>query len=259
MAIPQGKQARGGADHQAEGAAAAAGGLANRRIPSQAAVHSVLERKGDQLGIGGGRELNFRRVGGNGLAQLPGVHQVAVVGQGKGALLGVEHHRLGIAGLAAAGGGVAVVADGQVAGEALEHVLVEHLAHQAHVLVEAHLVGRIEHGNARRLLAAVLQGVEAEVGEVGHRLALGQHRKHAAGLLRLVGALRHGIAGDPAGVGLHVGHGRSHLQVPFSIVHRRRPLRRWAADPRPCAAEWPAQSARAVGRSAAPGGHCRPG
>jgi hypothetical protein len=61
--------------------------------------------------------------------------------------------------------------------------------------VHAHLGARclagigIKHGNPRRLLAAVLQGVEAEIGEVGHRLIRCQHSEHAAGLFRLIGAL----------------------------------------------------------------------
>jgi hypothetical protein len=47
----------------------------------------------------------------------------------------------------------------------------------------------LEHGDPGRLLTAVLQGVEAEVGEVGHRLIGGQNGEHTAGLFRLVGTL----------------------------------------------------------------------
>ena len=49
MAIPQGKQAFGGADHQAEGAAAASCCRADGAVPITAGVHGLLNRKGDQL------------------------------------------------------------------------------------------------------------------------------------------------------------------------------------------------------------------
>ena len=49
MAIPQGKQPFRGADHQAEGSAAAAGCRANGAVPITAGIHGLLNRKGDQL------------------------------------------------------------------------------------------------------------------------------------------------------------------------------------------------------------------
>ena len=80
MAIPHRKQPLGGADHQAEGAAATAHRLTDGCGPVQAAIHRLLQSKGDQLGIGGGSE--FRREMIESQAQLGRIHQVAVVSQG---------------------------------------------------------------------------------------------------------------------------------------------------------------------------------
>jgi len=75
--------------------------------------------------------------------------------------------------------------------------------------VEADLGGRIglpvKDRNTSGFLAAVLQGVQTEIGEVGDGLVLGQYRKDPTGLLRLIRAL---------------GHSGSRLQIVFSIVHQ---------------------------------------
>ena len=60
--------------------------------------------------------------------------------------------------------------DGEVALERLQGRLVEDLGDQAHVLVDQDLAA-VADRDAGRLLAAVLQGVEAEVGELGDVLA----------------------------------------------------------------------------------------
>ena len=82
-----------------------------------------------------------------------------------------------------AGGGVAGVADGDVPAQRAERALVEDLADQPHVLVDEDLlaVGRRDAG---RLLPAVLQRVEAEVGELGDLLARGPDAEDTAGVLR---------------------------------------------------------------------------
>ena len=184
MAIPQGEKPIRSTDNQAECTSAALGRDPNRSIPIQAPIHGLLNRKGDQFGVGGGGELTGN--GGQVVTQLSCIHQIAIVGKGERANAGVQHHRLGIANLATAGSGIAVVTDGQIAGEALQHGLIKHLAHQAHVLVQPHLAIGIKNGNTSRFLASVLQGVETEVGEVGHRLPRRQHGIHAAGFLGLV-------------------------------------------------------------------------
>ena len=144
------------------------------------------------------------------------------MGKGHWAQSGVEQDRLGVAGLARTRRGIAVVADRELTGQALEDLGGEHLAHQTHVLVQAHLRGaagfRVKDGDPRRFLTAVLKGVETEVGEVGHRLIAGQDRKHAAGLFGLVGPIHHDIE---AGGG--VSHGASQLQISFNIVHQGSP------------------------------------
>src|SRR5256885_388383 len=74
--------------------------------------------------------------------------------------------RLGVSPLARAGRRVARVADGRVAAQAAELLLVEDLGDEAHVAQDgqAALVGD---GDAGRFLAAVLEGEEAEEGDAG--------------------------------------------------------------------------------------------
>ena len=74
------------------------------------------------------------------------------------------------------------MADREVALERLEGGLVEDLGDQAHVLVDQDLAA-VADRDAGRLLAAVLQGVEAEVGELGDVLARGPDPEDAAGVL----------------------------------------------------------------------------
>jgi hypothetical protein len=61
-------------------------------------------------------------------------------------------------------------ADGDVTAQRGQHGLVEHLGHQAHVL-EHHDPGAVADRDAGRLLAPVLERVQAEVGELGDFLA----------------------------------------------------------------------------------------
>ncbi len=86
-----------------------------------------------------------------------------------------------------AGGGVADVADGGAARQPPEHVGVEDVGHQPHVAVD---VERLAVGgdDAGGLLPAVLEGVEAQVGEVGglFGLADGPDPEDAALVLQLV-------------------------------------------------------------------------
>ena len=68
------------------------------------------------------------------VAQLRGVHEVAVVAQGDDVAVAAAHQRLRVRPVARARGAVAHVADGVLAAEALQHLLVEHLADEAQVL-----------------------------------------------------------------------------------------------------------------------------
>ena len=99
------------------------------------------------------------------------------------AAAGGLERRLGVLPGAGAGRGVARVADGEVALERGQRGLVEDLGDQAHVLVDQDLAA-VADRDAGRLLAAVLQGVEAEVGELRDVLAGGPDPEDAARVLR---------------------------------------------------------------------------
>ena len=64
----------------------------------------------------------------------------------------------------------------------LRVVLVEDLGDQAHVLDHQDLAA-VAHRDARRLLATVLQGVEAEVGELGDLFVGSPDAEDPAGVL----------------------------------------------------------------------------
>ena len=112
-----------------------------------------------------------------------GVDQVAVVAERDRAVGGGAERRLRVLPGAGAGRGVARVADGQVALERVEGGLVEHLRDQAHVLVDQDLPP-VADRDAGGLLAAVLQGVEPEIGQLGDVLAGRPDPEDATGVLR---------------------------------------------------------------------------
>ena len=64
------------------------------------------------------------------------------------------------------------MADGVVAGQRSEALLVEHRGGQAGVLVQPG-PATVAHGDARRLLTAVLQRVEAEESHAGNSVTVG--------------------------------------------------------------------------------------
>ena len=143
-----------------EGAADLADGRAHAL--EQVALGLVGDERRDDLGVGGARELD--PLGDELVAQLGGVDEVAVVAQGDDVAVAAAHQRLRVRPVAGARGAVAHVADGVLAAEALEHLLVEHLADEAEVLDDRDLAV-VGHGDAGALLAAVLQGVEPEEGQ----------------------------------------------------------------------------------------------
>src|SRR5207302_5642917 len=77
----------------------------------------------------------------------------------------LHQDRLGVFQAVRAGGRIARVSQRQVAGQPFERGLVEGLRHQAHVLVHSQLAS-VGGRDAGALLAAVLQRVEAEIGQV---------------------------------------------------------------------------------------------
>ena len=115
--------------------------------------------------------------------------------------------RLGIFPGRGAGGGVPAVPDGDVPGQAGQYLLVEHLADQAEVFEHQHLRA-VRHRDAGSLLAPVLQGVQAEVGEFGDFFAGCPYAEHTTLFTRS------GIVVSPVGVlpGLIVAHVRLHTR-----------------------------------------------
>ena len=118
------------------------------------------------------------RAAGDG-GQFQGVDQVPVVPQRQAGRRGGPERRLRVLPDRRAAGGVPAVADRDVAAQRGQRGLVEHLGHQAHVLVDHDSVA-VADRDARGLLAAVLQCVQAEVGKLRYFLARGPHAEHAA-------------------------------------------------------------------------------
>ena len=117
-----------------------------------------IEADGDQvdedLGVGGG--LEQAAATDQGAMQHMGVGQVAVMRDGEPAELEIRIERLNISKNGIAGGGVAVVPDGDAAGQFLDHPgVAEIVADQSHAAmgVEA---GTVEAGDTGGFLAAML-------------------------------------------------------------------------------------------------------
>ncbi|MPM63467.1 hypothetical protein SDC9_110347 [bioreactor metagenome] len=159
-----------------------------RRGPQRLVVEGGDQGRQDRGVVGGIHRVLVRHLlGGAALVQpaleVVGVDEVAVVGEGDAVRRGGAKGGLGVAPDAGTGRGVAGVADGEVTGQRVQGALVEHLRDQAHVL-EHHDPLAVRDGDAGRFLAAVLQGVEAVVGELGHVLPRRPHAEHAALILR---------------------------------------------------------------------------
>jgi hypothetical protein len=119
----------------------------------------VRDQRSHHLAVGGRREA-ARELG----PQLARVDQVAVVPERDRARAAVVEQRLRVRPGVRAGRRVASVSDRDLAVQAREVLLVEHLRHEAEVAQrrEPCLVGD---GNPGRLLTAVLERVQAEVRE----------------------------------------------------------------------------------------------
>jgi hypothetical protein len=106
------------------------------------------------------------------------------VGHREGADRALEHERLRVLDARLPRSRVAGVPDRRVARQPGERRRVEVVGDQPHGLVHLDLPG-IERGDARRLLSAVLQGMDAEVGDV-RRLGVPEDAEHAALVVELV-------------------------------------------------------------------------
>ncbi len=130
----------------------------------EAVFEIVGQQVHDDFGVHGG--LKDGPLGFQFAPQPGGIHQVAVVGDAV-IFIAVEHQkRLGIGQQRRTGGGIAHMTDGQMTLRAFSVCFLEDLADQPHVLVFAHLA-TVGHHDPGAFLAAVLQGVESEVGELG--------------------------------------------------------------------------------------------
>ena len=120
-----------------------------------AAGHVVVDQVGDHLGVG----LRLEHVAQRGQALALGlvVLDDAVVDQGQVAVADV---RMGIGLGHPAMGGPAGMADAEHAAEAFRHRRLLHLGHPAGAPHPAH-AGRVRHGDSGRVIAAVLQALEA--------------------------------------------------------------------------------------------------
>ena len=95
----------------------------------------------------------------------------------------VDDHGLGVGAALAPGGGVAYMAHGHAApAQPLQHLGGEYLADQAHVFVAGDHAAVVD-GDARALLAPVLQGVEGVIGDGGGVLRAGGTQTEDAALL----------------------------------------------------------------------------
>ena len=118
----------------------------------------------DDLGVHGGLEDGALLL--QAAANLPGVGQGAVVADGDHQTAVLHHEGLGVDEHGGAGGGIAHVADGQMTRELIQDGRVEDLGHQPQAPVHAD-PGAVAGDDAAGLLAPVLEGIEAEIGEPG--------------------------------------------------------------------------------------------
>jgi hypothetical protein len=121
---------------------------------------AVPDQRCDQLRVG--RRLDLDAVGSELGPELAGVDEVAVVAERDRPRPAVVDERLRIRPGARAGRGVAGVADRELAVEPAELLLREDLRDEAELSQDGQ-PAVLRHGDPRRLLAAVLQRVQAEV------------------------------------------------------------------------------------------------
>ena len=136
----------------------------------------LREHHDDDFAVHGGlknQPAAFQRV-----AELGGVRQIAIVGDGDLAAHAIHRERLRVADVRRAGGGIARVADGHVADQVMENFRVENLRHQTHAVV-LEKFSIVAGDDAGAFLAAMLQRVETVVGELGG-IGMTKNAEHAA-------------------------------------------------------------------------------
>ena len=203
--------------------------LAQRTL-ERAIVAVLVSRAHDRLGEQLRDEIAVARRGARQhaglLGQRRGVDEIAVVAEHEliGLVCGLTDaavDRLRVAPLARAGGGVARVADREVADERGERAVVEHRGHEA-LLLHDHDLAAVADGHTRGLLPPVLEGEHPEVGELRHGLARGVDAEDAARLFQAC-RRRHGRGALAARRGSRT-HDRDRGPRPgCTVVTRRRP------------------------------------
>jgi hypothetical protein len=113
------------------------------------------------------------------------VGEVAVVRDREAAAGELGEQRLDVALDRAAMGRIAVVADGPVAGEAVDHLAAGEIVADEADMAFGMEVGAVETDDAGRFLAAMLEGVQAENGQ-RRRVLMAEDAEHAAFLAKLV-------------------------------------------------------------------------
>ena len=113
------------------------------------------------------------------VVQLDGVDEVAVVAERQLAAVGAVHG-LGVVPAVGAGRRVADVADGDVAAQRAQLLLVEDLVDEPQLAQGHDVPVHVGGGDAGRLLTTVLEGVEREVGQSRDVVAGGVDPEHSA-------------------------------------------------------------------------------
>ena len=145
----------------------------------------VRDELDDDLGVGGGLEEGALALELG--ADVAEVDQVAVVRDGDEALGGLDADGLRVEQRGVAGGGVAGVADGEIAGELLQDFVGEDVGDQAHAL-DVREVMAVGGGDAGGLLPAMLQRVEHEV-DLARGFGVGVDGDYAAFFVQGVGVV----------------------------------------------------------------------
>ena len=168
-------------------------GLANALAQMARTLGKVADEFGRDLGIRIGEEWHAQLD--QLAAQLVGVDEGAVVSKrDNDAVDGREVRLRGFPALGA-GGAVAHMTHGQLAGERRQVGIGEHAVEQAQILAD-HNRAAVTHGDSRRFLATVLQCTQAKVRQSSH-VAIGRpYAENATFLMQLVGVRiirRHGV------------------------------------------------------------------
>ena len=199
------------------------------RSSSATSAESVVESKLVSSGVMPGQHPEARR-------ELRGVGEVAVVPEREAGVADRAVDRLRVLPRRRAGGRVAVVPDREVALQRREAALVEHLGDEAHVLGDGDRLA-VAHRDAGRLLAAVLEREQPEVGQLRDRLAGSVHAEDATGVAR--GLVRSDEIGGVVLPGKHAVH--------YPTIDGGAPMIEGMASRQACSAVGERDGERAVG------------